>query len=206
MHFPFDISILGFQSISSRFYIYIFILFYFIFPSRFPPTKKKSWFSVALIFVYVAIQKHCRWYQLSNGGGSLAVTSSAILSLLNPSAFLYPFVFHFKGGFPLKWVYFNQMHVSMWQCSGYVIYRPRVSDAKWSEQQLLARLKDKPPQGEGYTYGLTPHRQRFRCVLSGFWGEREPGKPVTGSETVRLCWLGVSFVLRQWMLENATGG
>lgn len=45
------------------------------------------------------------------------------------------------------------------------------SGAKRSEQQLLVRLKEKPPPDEGYTNDLTLCRQRCGCVMSGFWGE-----------------------------------
>lgn len=56
----------------------------------------------------------------------------------------------------------------------WIIYSPTVSDAKWSEQQLLAKLKEKPPQGEGYSYDLTPCGQKYGYVLFGFWGNGNP--------------------------------
>lgn len=79
--------------------------------------------------------------------------------------------YHFKGGLPFSWLYFNQMLVRTRLCCGCIIYSPTVSGAKWSEQQLLVRLKQKPPQGEGYRNDLTLCRQRCRCVMSGFWAE-----------------------------------
>lgn len=89
------------------------------------------------------------------------------------------------------------MHVSTRLCWGCVIYSPTASGAKWSEQQLLVRLKEKPPQGEGCRNDLTLHRQKCRCVMSGFWAEGNSPPAVKLSEA--------SCVLLEHSLSVFTG-
>lgn len=114
------------------------------------------------------MQKHGWWYQDSNGDGSLTI-SSEFLSFKS-SAFLYPFV-------SISKVVCLLVDVILIKCTWVqgcvvdVLFIALQSGAKWSEQQLLVRLKEKPPQAEGYRNDLTLCRQRCRCVMSGFWAE-----------------------------------
>lgn len=152
------------------------------------------------------MQKCCWWYQDCNGNSSLTVTSSEIVSF-NSSALLYPFgsiskVICLLVDFILIKLLWAQ------GCVGDVIFIAlQQSGAKWSEQQLLVKLKEKPPQGEGYTNALTMSRQRCRCVMSGFWGEGNSLLVVKLLEAgcvlleypSSIYW---QFTLGQWMLEN----
>lgn len=153
------------------------------------------------------MQKRCWWYQTINGDGSLTVTSSEILSF-NSSALLYPFVSISKVVCLLvDFILIKCMWVQ--GCVVDVLFIAlQQSGAKWSEQQLLVRLKEKPPPDEGYTNDLTLCRQRCGCVMSGFWGEGNSFLVVkllefdcvVGVSTLCIYW---QFTLGQWMLEHA---
>lgn len=172
-------------------------------------TPPKKVFSFCFDF-YVIMQKHCWWHRDSNGDGSLTATSSAILPF-KASALLCPFVSISKVVCLLAdFILIKCVWVQ--GCVVDVLFIALQSGAKWSEQQLLTRWKEKPPQGEGYSNGLTLCRQRCRYVTSGFWGE---GNSLQGTETVGgwLCVVGVpilcicwQFTLGQWMLENTASG